>query len=164
MSSSDSYHSAISSLSWLFGSWEAVEAEVSYPTMDTLKYEELLEFQPVSLQPVIQYKSETWHPEKKQKMHCEIGFLKVDPETQTVALLGAHNFGLTEISEGAVTEHTLTFESKSLSRVSFNKLASVVKLVRKLSLVNEELHSAVLMETVNQPLQKHLECRYRRKS
>ncbi|KFM60771.1 THAP domain-containing protein 4, partial [Stegodyphus mimosarum] len=163
MSSSDTYHYAVSQLSWLFGSWEAIEAEVSYPTMDTLKYGELLEFQPAYLQPLIQYKSETWHPLKKQNLHIEVGFLKVDPDTQTVALLGAHNFGMTEVSEGVVKEHTLTLESKSVCRTSFTKLASVVKLVRTLSLVNEELHSLMLMETVNQPLQKHLECRYKRK-
>jgi len=160
---SSEHHPALSTFSWLFGVWESIEAEVSYPTMDSLKYSEVLEFQP-TLQPLLEYKSDTWHSVKKTKMHCEKGFLRIDPDSKKVALLLSHNFGLTEISEGTVDKECLNLQSTSFSRMSFSKSAATVKLVRKLELKGEELHSTVLMETVSQPLQLHLKCRYRKKN
>lgn len=53
--SSSAYHPALSSLSWLFGVWESVEAKVFYPTMETIKFDEVVEFQP-TLQPLLDYK------------------------------------------------------------------------------------------------------------
>ncbi|XP_054708013.1 uncharacterized protein LOC129217701 isoform X2 [Uloborus diversus] len=91
MSSGDCYHPALLPLSWLFGKWESTEAEVSYPTMSAVKYKEVLEIQP-SEKPIIQYQSNTWHLEKKHKMHSEMGFFRIRPGTKEVALIASHNF------------------------------------------------------------------------
>ena len=38
-------------------------------------------------------RSETWHPEKKTKLHCERGFLRIDPDSKKLALMSSHIFG-----------------------------------------------------------------------
>ncbi|XP_054708012.1 uncharacterized protein LOC129217701 isoform X1 [Uloborus diversus] len=159
MSSGDCYHPALLPLSWLFGKWESTEAEVSYPTMSAVKYKEVLEIQP-SEKPIIQYQSNTWHLEKKHKMHSEMGFFRIRPGTKEVALIASHNFGVAEVSEGEIEENFLRLESKSLSRMSFTESASVVKIVREWSLKSGILNFVLLMETSKHPLQTHLVCSY----
>lgn len=151
-----------SPLSWLHGVWESEEATVSYPTMDTIKYFERMQFD--ALSPIlIDYKSESWNAETKEKMHMEKGYVKIHSDSGTVAFVVAHNFGLTELDEGSIDGQTLHLNSKYLSWITFTKLTSTKQVIRDFVLKDGVLYQDVQMETIRTPLQQHLKIRYRKK-
>lgn len=78
------------------GKWNSKSAEAHYPTMcEAVKFREELEFQSEG-QPLLNYSSVTKNPKSGNLMHLEKGFLKVDDDYCTLALLTgdffAHNF------------------------------------------------------------------------
>jgi hypothetical protein len=44
-------------------------------------------------QPMLNFRSFSWHSEKKVPMHQESGFLRIKPGSNQVSMLVAHNFG-----------------------------------------------------------------------
>lgn len=146
---------ALNPLSWLIGKWRAKKADVFYPTMEALSYNEELEFLPTG-KPVLQYRAQTWLPDKNALMHLESGYLRLLPENDTVSLLVAHNFGITEISEGFVKNNELFLESKDVCRSSFAGFSKVTQIQRHLCLKGELLETRTRMATDAQPLQDHI--------
>ncbi|KAE8749886.1 hypothetical protein FOCC_FOCC003355 [Frankliniella occidentalis] len=155
---------AIKPLLWLLGKWESSEGNGSFPSISPFKYGERIEFYSLG-QPMVNYSSFTWHLEKKNPMHLESGFLRINPGTQQVAFMLAHNFGLTTVEEGEVVDHKITLTSKSVSRMSWAKGPSVTKISRNFSLIDDNtLEQVVFMETANTPLCEHLKIVYNRVS
>ena len=49
-------------------------------------------------QTMLNYRSFSWHPEKKFAMHQESGFLRIRPGTNMVSFILAHNFGKSSVA------------------------------------------------------------------
>lgn len=153
-------HPALEPLSWLIGKWKSVKAEGSFPTIKPFSYCEELEFSSYG-QPLLNYHSSTWHPQKLCPMHLESGFLRISPGSTRVAFMVAHNFGLTSLEEGNVAERCLQLKSSGIQRMGFAKDPAVVEICRQLKLNDHsQLELTMSMATANTPLTKHLEAVY----
>ena len=84
-------------LSWLLGTWRCENiGNGMYPTLGKeFNYGEEITFSNIG-QPMLNYQSFSWHPEKKNPMHLETGFLRIKPGTNNVSFLLSHNFGTFE--------------------------------------------------------------------
>lgn len=153
---------ALEPLKWLEGTWRCDDVcDGEFPTIKPFKYGEELKFECVG-QPMLNYSSFSWHPQKKCPMHQESGFLKIKPGTVQVSLIVAHNFGLTTIEEGSVEGQSLKLTSKEIGRISFSNDVAVTKLVREFTLDGSNLRQTLWMETDKTPLCKHLEANYQK--
>lgn len=85
-------HDAVKPIAWLVGKWVAESGKGHYPTIQPFTYCEEIDFTSVG-QPLINYTARSWHPEKKNPMHLESGFLRIKPGTNQLAFMVAHNFG-----------------------------------------------------------------------
>ena len=63
-----------------------------YPTINDFNYGEEIKFCNVG-QPMLNFYSCSWHPEKKNPMHQEVGFLRIKPGTNKLSFILSHNFG-----------------------------------------------------------------------
>lgn len=109
---------ALKSLAWLEGTWRTeIAGEGGFPTTKRFSYCDEIKFTSIG-QPMLNYEAQSWHPEKKNPMHREVGFLKIIPESNKVALLLSHNFGLTTVEEGSVNDREIKLESTSICRMS----------------------------------------------
>jgi hypothetical protein len=80
-------------LKWLFGTWRCEKSRHGiYPTIKGFNYDEGIIFENVG-QPMLNYRSFSWHAEKKSPIHFECGYLKVKPDTNEVSFLLSLNFG-----------------------------------------------------------------------
>lgn len=153
-------HPALESLYWLIGRWKSVTAEGYYPTIKPFSYCEEIEFSSYG-QPLLNYQSSSWHPEKLCPMHLESGFLRINPNSQQVAFMVAHNFGLTSLEEGEIEDKRLRLKSTGIQRMGFAKEPAVTEICRELKLNdNSQLVLTLSMATANTPLTKHLEAVY----
>ncbi|XP_043273042.1 peroxynitrite isomerase THAP4-like [Venturia canescens] len=155
-------HNAIKSLSWLEGTWRTETiAQGQFPTIKPFTYCDEIKFISIG-QPMLNFEAQSWHPEKKNPMHREVGFLKVIPESNKVALVVSHNFGLTTIEEGFIGDNEIKLESVSIARMSQGtKEPGVTKLKRELKLVGNDLEQIVHMATTTTPeYAEHLRARY----
>ncbi|XP_076260357.1 peroxynitrite isomerase THAP4-like isoform X2 [Rhynchophorus ferrugineus] len=111
-------------------------------------------------QPLLNYLSETRHPQNKSVMHLERGFLRVDDDKCTVAFLTAQNFGLSTLEEGYVKDNNLVLSTACIGIMKFAQ-QSVLALHRRYRL-NEEgkLEYCLMMETPQTPLTKHVVAEY----
>lgn len=150
---------AIKPISWLIGKWLSVSAKGQYPTIKPFEYCEEMEFSFIG-QPMLNYSSKTWLPEKKRPMHLESGFLRIKPGTNQVSFMIAHNFGLNSLEEGEATDCEMKIKSSEISRMSFAKEPAVCKIERHYKLNNDILELVVFMETQNTPLTEHLRVIY----
>ncbi|XP_044264497.1 peroxynitrite isomerase THAP4-like [Tribolium madens] len=151
---------AVKPLSWLIGHWKSIKAEGVYPTIEPFSYCEEMVFESIG-QPLLNYTSRTWHPEKGNPMHLESGFLRINPGTNNIAFMIAHNFGVTSLEEGVVTNTTLKCKSTHISRMTFARDPPVLALEREFKLVeNGNLEITVYMETSKTPLTQHLKALY----
>jgi len=157
-------HEAVKPILWILGTWEAVEGKGTYPTITPFTYGERVVFSSLG-QPILNYSSHSWHPTKMSAMHLESGFLRIKPGTQHLAFMVSHNFGLTTLEEGEVSDTTISLSSKQISRMSFAKDPEVTKINRTWSLLDEDtLEQVVFMETRNTPLCEHLRVLYKKMS
>lgn len=156
-------HEALKPLSWLIGKWVTTEGRGSYPTMPDFNYHEEIQFDSVG-QPMLNFMSTSKHPEKKNYMHQERGFLRIKPGTNDLAFVVSHNFGLTSVEEGTVNPNTkeITLKSTNVSRMSFTKTPYVRSFERKFKLVGDTLQMQLYMETDTTPLTLHLQAVYKR--
>ncbi|XP_077987341.1 peroxynitrite isomerase THAP4-like [Glandiceps talaboti] len=153
-------HDMIKPLSWLLGKWKSEEATGIYPTIKTFQYDDLIEFSHVG-QPMINVSAHSSIDGKP--MHREEGFLRFQPNTSNVAYIISHNFGITEMSEGEITDCSIHFESRTISGMSFGSEPRVIKIVRDFKLMDTDtLEQTVLMETTKTPLTKHLYIKYKK--
>lgn len=96
-------------------------------------------------------------------MHLESGFLRINPGTNQVALMVAHNFGVVSIEEGTVTGQEISLESTLLGRMSFAKDPTVTGLHRTFKLQsNGQLEIVVDMKTSRTEYTNHLQVVYRK--
>jgi hypothetical protein len=90
-------HDALKPISWLLGTWVSVSAKGHFPTIKEFKYNEELSFESVG-QPLLNFQAKTHINERP--MHHERGFLRILPNTNQIACITSHNFGLAVIEEG----------------------------------------------------------------
>ncbi|XP_046382855.1 peroxynitrite isomerase THAP4-like [Ischnura elegans] len=150
---------AVKPISWLIGRWKTEQGKGYYPTIEPFGYCEEVEFTSIG-QPILNYHSYSWHPEKKNPMHLETGFLRIKPGTNELAFMVAHNFGLSVIEEGTVDGTTVVLKTKKINRMSFAKGSAVLVTVRTLSLEGDKLKQVISMATDTQPLTEHLTAIY----
>jgi len=98
--------------------------------------------------------------ENNAPMHLSSGYIRLKPGTKHVAMLSAHNLGVTMIEEGEVHDQKVTLTTTHIGRMSFAKDPAVTKVNRSFHLVDGKLVYVMSMETTNQPLQEHLRCTY----
>lgn len=79
-------------ISWLIGRWKSESAVGSFPTINDFQYGEEIEFNSFG-QPLLNYRAHSFKPGPNAPMHFEAGFLRIKPETNSVAFMVAHNFG-----------------------------------------------------------------------
>lgn len=155
-------HPVIESLKFLIGKWESVETKGQYPTIDSFSYNEILEFENIG-QPLLNYSSKSLHPETGRPMHLESGFLRVKPESNQVALVTAHNFGLVSVEEGTVNNGEITLQSVSIARMSFAKEPQVTGLRRTIQLKDDgKLEIVSDMQTTRTEYTNHLRVLYKK--
>ncbi|KAF5308181.1 hypothetical protein FQR65_LT06361 [Abscondita terminalis] len=143
--------------------WKSVTAKGKYPTIKPFNYCEEMEFASIG-QPMLNYKSVTWHPEEKRPMHLESGHLRINlTSCGEVALLVSHNFGLTSVEEGTVNGYTMNVKTTGISRMKFCKDPAVTAIARTYQFCPDtnKLHLIVCMSTVTTPeLTEHLKIEY----
>ncbi|KAJ8674070.1 hypothetical protein QAD02_005332 [Eretmocerus hayati] len=157
-------HNALQPLAWLEGIWRTESLGAGkFPTISPFKYCEEIIFSSIG-QPMLNYTAQSWHPDKKVPMHREVGFLKIVPSTCKVSLFVAHNFGLTTIEEGEVTNQELCLSSTSVTRKEEgSKPPAVLQIKRVFKLVDEALHQTLYMATENTPeITEHLHAVYKK--
>lgn len=157
-------HPALEPMKWLIGKWKSTAADCILDSGDKIQYSEEITFSSLG-QPMLNYQSYSWHPVRKNPMHLESGFLRVKPETNNLAFMVAHNFGLTTVEEGFIEDGgKIKLESKDIGRMSFSKDPSVTALRRELSYDSEkdELNIITYMATTKSPMFEHLKVVYRR--
>jgi len=154
-------HDMIKPLSWLLGKWRSETGKGYYPTIKSFEYGEEAEFFQVG-QPNVQFSLLSWSAVTKKPLHRETGFIRIQPGTNKIALICAHNFGVSEIQEGEVKDTTLTVETTGINRMSFAKDPAVIKVSRTFQLKGEELEQVLSMETTNTPMTEHLRITYKK--
>ncbi|XP_041847735.1 peroxynitrite isomerase THAP4-like [Melanotaenia boesemani] len=156
---------AVQPLNWLLGTWENDgPGEGSFPSIKPFHYTEKLYFSHVG-QPVINFMFNAFHADSNKPLHRECGFIRMQPETNRVALIIAQNSGLVEIEEGELTGNQLNLQTQKLERISFAKEPHVQQICRVIQLRPDgKLEQTVSMATDKQPLTQHLHITYRRLS
>lgn len=155
-----SLHGSLKPLSFLIGKWSSISGKGSYPTIQPFNFDTELEFSFIG-QPMLNYKWSSWHPIRRTPMHQESGFLRIKPGTCEIALLAAHNFGITTLEIGVVEEKLITLycDNSQINRIPFAKEPHVTGLKRTIT-YNEEsqqLEMLMWMATTNTPdLTHHL--------
>ncbi|KAK7483200.1 hypothetical protein BaRGS_00025604 [Batillaria attramentaria] len=155
-------HDMIKPLAWLLGRWRADRGgKAQYPTMTDMKYGEEVEFFHVG-QPNIQFSCYSWNAENQKNLHRETGFIRVQPGTNRLAFISAHNVGVAEIQEGEFTKNQLKVETTGLTRLTFGKEPATKKLLRVISRKGDELEQVISMETTKTPMTEHLRITYKK--
>lgn len=155
-------HDMIKPLAWLLGKWRADKGgKAHYPTMTTMEYGEEVEFFHVG-QPNIQYSFYSWDAEIKKNLHRETGFIRVQPGTNKLAFISAHNVGVAEVQEGEFKENELTVETTGLARLSFGKEPATKKLLRVIRRQGDQLEQVMSLETTKTPMTEHLRITFKK--
>ncbi|KAL0270158.1 UNVERIFIED_CONTAM: hypothetical protein PYX00_007655 [Menopon gallinae] len=155
-------HEAVSPIIWLHGKWRAEDGRGVYTNVSPFTYAEEIQFSSYG-QPGLNYSSVSWNPKKKMPMHLESGFLRIKPDTNELAFLVAHNFGLVTVEEGRVADQTIELDCDSILRMSFSNGPKVTKTRRTFTLTSDSVLEQVLyMETSNSPMTEHLRVVYRK--
>lgn len=97
-------------------------------------------------------------------MHFESGFMRIQNGTE-IALISAHNFGITVIEEGTLADKKISLQSTNISRISFAKEPAVTSLKRVISLLDENTLEIVtdMSTTTTSESTKHLKVLYKKK-
>ncbi|XP_076454097.1 peroxynitrite isomerase THAP4-like [Babylonia areolata] len=155
-------HEMIQPLAWILGKWRAEEGgSGQYPTINNFEYGEEAEFFTVG-QPNVQFSLYSWNAQSKIPLHREIGFIRIKPGTNKIALISAQNSGVTDIEEGEVKDGELTVETTTIHRISFSKEPETKKVVRTFQRTGDELKQVLSMETSRTPLTEHLSITYKK--
>ncbi|VEN46271.1 unnamed protein product [Callosobruchus maculatus] len=152
-------HESLNPLKWLIGTWKSVSAKGAYPTISPFTYCEEISFESIG-QPMLNYTSKSWHPEKGNPMHLESGYLRIFPGSK-ISFMVAHNFGLTTLEEGTVQGNTVQLKSKQISRMTHAKEPAVTEVQRDYKLnENGQLEMVMCMATSKTPMTEHLRVIY----
>lgn len=148
-------------LAWLEGTWRTDCGSGNYPTIKEFKYYEEISFTYIG-QPMFNYTARSYSiSEPKKPMAQSTGFLKVDPKTNKIFLILAHNFGLTSIEEGEVINNVVCLDSIDILRMKGAKPPQVTQMRRIFKLDDNNLEHVFYMATSNTPeLTEHLRAKY----
>ncbi|KAK3095872.1 hypothetical protein FSP39_020160, partial [Pinctada imbricata] len=152
-------HDVIKPVAWLIGKWKG-DGEGKYPTMDDFTYREEIEFFHFG-KPMLQFNAYSTDMEGKP-LHREIGFLRIKKGTSHVALIVAHNNGVSDMEEGEVNGQEIKLESHTLGRMTFGAPPQTKKLCRTIKLEGDTLSQVLHMETENTSLTEHLRATYKK--
>lgn len=121
-------HKALEPLAWLEGTWRTEnQGNGKYPTIKDFSYYEEISFMSLG-QPMFNYTAQSFsNSDLKKPMHRETGFLRVNPGTNQVTLISAHNFGLTSIECGEVTDKIINLNSTDIARIKGAKMPHVTQ-------------------------------------
>lgn len=122
-------HKALEPLAWLEGTWRTEKGNGEYPTIKDFTYYEEISFTSLQ-QPMFNYTAQSFFSsDLKKAMHRETGFLRVNPGTNQLTLISAHNFGLTTIECGEVNDHLkfITLNSTDITRIKGTKMPYVTQ-------------------------------------
>ncbi|KAK3744751.1 hypothetical protein QZH41_013297, partial [Actinostola sp. cb2023] len=163
-------HQALSSISWLIGKWKGQGCGI-YPTITPFEYFEEVDIDHFG-KPILTFNAKSWSTDASQApMHYESGYLRVKPNTSTLAFMLAHNAvtvgflltGFSEVEEGEFTDKEIHLKSHSIGRMTFSSVPTVTKAERIYKLTDQDTMEYVMnMETDTSPLQKHLHITYKR--
>ncbi|KAG2462344.1 THAP4 protein, partial [Polypterus senegalus] len=156
-------HPSVKPLEWMLGSWQSDEpGHGSFPTIQPFRYTESLHISHVG-QPMLNFLFTSFNAETKKPLHRECGFIRMEPKSNKVAFIIAHNLGLVEIEEGNLNGRELKLQSTALSRISFAKQPYVQEITRTFRLMEDgRLEQELFMATDNQPLNQHLHIYYKK--
>ncbi len=112
------------SLAFLLGTWRG-SGHQEYPTVDDADYEEQMTFSNAG-EAFVTYVQRAWSPTSGATLHAESGFWRPGDAGALEVCLG-HPLGLTEVSEGAVSETTITLRSRSIGRTTTGEPVSSVE-------------------------------------
>lgn len=154
-------NNALKDVSWLLGKWRSENGQGIYPTIKHFKYGEEIEFTHVG-QPNLQFSCYSWNLETKKPLHRELGFVRVQPDTNNVALIIAQNLGVCELEEGEVNGQELTTTSHTVGRLSFGKDPVTKKIKRTFRREGDSLQQIVEMETDQTAMTEHLRITYKK--
>ncbi|XP_078038118.1 peroxynitrite isomerase THAP4 [Augochlora pura] len=155
-------HDAIKPIAWLRGIWKTEKpASGKYPTIKSFKYDEEMSFRSIG-QPMLNYTARSWYADSKKPIHYEMGFLRIVPDTNKVALLLSHNRGLVTIEEGIVEDKIVRLETVSIRIPTEGaRVPKVTKLRREFRLIDNCLQHKLCLATETTPeLHDHLLARY----
>lgn len=132
--------------------WEG-EGFGQYPTIQDFHYREELTFS-VTGKPFLVFQQRSWAPDGTP-MHVETGYLRV-PSPDLAELVLAQPTGHVELAEGRLSTDdgvALSLTSRLLGTATA-KL--VVSNVRRYALKGDQLDTSMDMESVGQPMTRHL--------
>ncbi|KAF7130314.1 hypothetical protein RHSIM_Rhsim10G0133000 [Rhododendron simsii] len=92
-------HPAVEPLSYLLGTWRG-QGEGGFPTINSFKYGEQLNFSHPGNKPVIAYSQKTWKLNSGEPMHAESGYWRPKPDG-TIEVVIAQSTGLVEVQDGS---------------------------------------------------------------
>lgn len=114
-------HNALKTIAWLEGTWRTKDpGQGEFPIIKSFIYHEEIKFTSIG-QPMFNYEAQSWHPDTKNPMHREVGFLKIIPNSNDVKLVLSHNFGLASIEEGQIDDENhreIILNSSEIVRMS----------------------------------------------
>ena len=154
----------VAPLTALVGTWRGVGTG-EYPTIETFRYTQEIEFRPIPGKPLLAYRSATRHRDDDRPLHAESGFLRlVGPGS--VELVVAQASGITEIAEGLVDVEVGTTEllltSTAIAGSSTAKPVTATE--RRYRVTGDDLVADLAMAAMGQPLIHHLHASLRRSS
>lgn len=148
-------HEKLRPLCWIIGEWRAITGVANYPTMKCpINYEEELSFTFLG-QPFLNYKSLTWNVKDGSPMQIESGFLHIDEDETSAALITAQNFGIATVEEGLVKNNTLITNSSCIGHMKFVEQKIVT--IQRCYKLNEkgQLEYCAMLETPQTPLTQY---------
>ncbi|XP_076297551.1 peroxynitrite isomerase THAP4 isoform X2 [Lasioglossum baleicum] len=155
-------HEAVKPIAWLTGKWKTQKpGSGKFPTIESFKYCEEMSFRSIG-QPMLNYIARSWYADSKKPIHYEMGFLRIIPDTNKVALIVAHNRGITTIEEGIVENKVIKLQTTSVQVPTEGaRMPNVTKLHREFRLVEDCLQHRLCLATVTTPdLHDHLLAMY----
>ncbi|XP_052784738.1 peroxynitrite isomerase THAP4-like [Mya arenaria] len=159
MSTGPKLHEMLNGVSWLVGKWRSESGVGYYPTIKDFTYGEEVEFSHVG-QPNLQFSCYSWKVPEQKPLHRELGFLRVKPNSDQVALVIAENTGVCEVQEGTVKGQEIQVETHTVGRLTFGKPPAVKKVKRTFRRDGDTLQQILEMETENTPMCEHLKITY----
>ncbi|XP_014674021.1 PREDICTED: THAP domain-containing protein 4-like [Priapulus caudatus] len=160
-SSAPPIHAVVKPLSWILGRWLGKAGSCTYPTMKDVKYDEEIVFSHIG-QPNIHFVATSCLPDSKRVLHRETGFIRMNPTSNQLAFISAHNNGVAYVEEGTHSDRELSVASSSVQRVIWGKEPSVRKTSRTFRRDGDVMEQVMHLETSEQSLTEHLRVTYQR--
>lgn len=149
-------HPDLEPLAFLIGSWAGV-GRGEYPTIESFRYAEQVEFSPGPGKPFLAYVQRTQTTDG-EPLHSEAGFLRMTGSGPELVI--AQPTGLAEAHSGTLDGQILALQS--LAVASTPEAKDVREVQRQLRVVGGVLHYRLELAYAEVPLTLHLEAELRR--